>query len=391
LTRQRFAAEALAVVRSHPEVERAWLDEQEFAVRFVVHGSREAAWLFLRNTFAELGTAPVEARRARIEQMITASTAAEPDWPEVLPLLRPVLRGDALGLLPPFDGRTRLRRPALPYLSEFVVVDQPTSMAYLTADRVRQWGVEPAEVFAAARKNVAELQGQRSRLSPPEADAYALFCLTGDADAYFTSWPLIDGYLAGVADELGGRPVIFMPDATTLMIMVDRPEVVAQLLPMIDEQYGNAPRQLSPAAYTVDASGAVVPYRAGEPGELADRLHRAEVRLAVDEYTAQKRALQIRYEQDGVDLYVSELMGVDRPDGSRFSTAVWPVGTDALLPEADFIGVVASGDPVTVPWPIVRAEVGLQPEPDLAPPRYRVTAALPPEVLARLHAEAVTP
>jgi hypothetical protein len=391
LTRQRFAAEALAVVRSHPDVERAWLDEAEFAIRFVVHGSRDAAWFFLRNTFAELGTATVATRRARIEQMITASMAPEPEWPQVRSLLRPVLRGDALGLLPPYDGRSRLRRSALPYLSEYVVVDQPTSMAYLTADRVRQWGVDPAEVFASARENLAELQRHRGRLSPPVGDAPALYCLTGDADAYYTSWPLIDGFLAELAVDLGGQPVIFMPDTTTLMIMLDRPDVVAQVLPMIDEQYGNAPRQLSPAAYTVDGSGSMVPYRVGDPGELADRLHRAEVRLAVDEYTAQKRALQTRYEQDGIDIYVSELMGVDRPDGSRFSTAVWPVGTDTLLPEADFIGVVASGDPVTVPWPIVRAEIGLQPEPDLAPPRYRVTQTLPSEVLARLHAEAVSP
>jgi hypothetical protein len=390
LTRERFAAQALTVVRGYPGVRRAWLDEREFAVRYELGGSGEAAWLHLTTIFSELERAGWYARRRRIEAVLTAVASATflPDWPDVAPLLRPVLRGDAFGLQPPYERRARLHRPALPYLSEYVVVDQPSSMAYLTPDRVARWGIDPSEVFAAARRNLGRLARQYD--PPPRRGQLHL---TGDDDCYFPSWLLAPGYLAEQADRLGSRPVAFVPDTSTLLIVPDRPGLVAQALGLVQRRYLSASRALSPVAYTVNDSGAVVPYRAAEPGVLADRQHFAEIRLAADQYAAQRRALRAMLQRDATDaadLHVGTLSLARRADGSAYSTTLWPVSRTTLLPEADFVALATVEGPTTlVPWPIVRLELGPAREPGLVPPRYRMPADPTPAALARLRAESV--
>ena len=142
--------------------------------------------------------------------------------------------------------------------------------------------------------------------------------------------------------------------------------------------------------YTVDGTGAVVPYQATEPGELANRVHHVQVLLAAGEYGTQKPVLEAELERTGVDIFVGSPLVASNPDnGTTFSVAVWAPEVDTLLPEADY---VAFPDPMTmVPWSIVAARTGLRPEPGMVPPRYRVTAWPAEPVLAELRADAVTP
>ncbi len=389
MTRQRFAAEALAVVRRFPGVERAYLDPEAFAIRYARPGDTgEPVWFFLDNVFRETSAGSRIDRERRIEAVLgpMVDPTPMPTWPTVRHLLRPVLRGSTFALSATLDRDTRLWRPAMPYLSEYVVIDQPTSMAYVSRDIVADWGVEPREVFAAARSNVVEAAAAATM----GESGRAVLRFVDDGDGYFTSWLLVDGFLAGMADRVGSPPVAFVPDVNTLIVMSDDPDGVARVQAMVEQEYVEAPRGLSPVAYTVDRSGAVVEYRASEPGELADRVHRARLRLAADEYGAQTQALRARFERADEDVFVGEPMVVERANGSMFSLAVWPADCHALLPEADFVGFVTPSGPARVPWPLVRAETGLVAEPGLAPPRYRVTDLPPAPVMSRLLDEAVS-
>ncbi len=379
------------MVAEHPLVRRARLDDETFAVRYDTATSGESAWFFLDNLYRETAAASRAHRRARIGQLIDAAMDATelPPWPQIRPLLRPVLRSDSFGLGTPFDRPGRFCRPALPYLSEYVVIDRPTSMTYVTAERVAEWGVAPGEVFAAARANLAEPASRAVATLTTRARQIVRF--VDDGDAYFASWLLLDGFLAQAAERLGGPVVAFVPDTSTLMIMEADPVGVTGVLGVVGDQYNTAARALSPMAYTADGTGVVGVYRTDEPGELADRLHRAELQLAAGEYAAQRQVLQAEFERDGVDVFVGDLLVAGRPNGSQFSVAVWPDDCHALLPAADFVGFVQAGRPVTVPFPIVRAEAGLTPEPGLWPARYRVTAYPPERVLARLFDESVSP
>ena len=120
-------------------------------------------------------------------------------------------------------------------------------------------------------------------------------------------------------------------------------------------------------------------------------MHRAEVLLAAQEYAAQKQALDAAHERDDLDLFVGSLMVIERDDTPLMSVAVWADDVDTLLPEADFVafpGVGTDEQPLTVPFNVVVREAALLPEPDYAPPRYRVNRWPEEPVFARLRAHA---
>ena len=73
---------------------------------------------------------------------------------------------------------------------------------------------------------------------------------------------------------------------------------------------------------------------------------------------------------------------------------MWAEDVDSLLPQADYVAFppaerVDEAKPLTVPFDVVAREAALLPEPDYAPPRYRVTRWPDESVRQRLHAHAV--
>jgi len=387
----RFAREVLAAVRARGV--EAWYDRDEFVVGYRQAPGDSQGLLYLRNTFLESRGEAARERAERIAKLVNNAMVEEglPGWAEVVALLRPVLRGVTFHIGAPDGAPPLLSRPGLPFLNELVVVDRPTTMAYVTTDQVRTWGVRPDEVFAAARANLARLAGQALEgFAGPDGPAMLRFLDSGDE--YIIGRLLLNGWLARLADHVGGRPVAFAPDTQTLVVVRDDPALLAEVLPQIEEEYTEAPRSLTPAAYTVDASGAVVPYAAVEPVELANLVHRAESILAQAEYAAQKDWLDASHEKHSIDVYVAQLMMFRRPDGSVFTATTWTDGAEALLPRADVVGFAThdgSQEPFFVPWPVVEAETGLAPDVGTAPPRYSVTAWPAEPVLSRLRAAAI--
>ncbi len=388
------------------QVESARYDESDFAIVYRRRGSdAESGRIYLHNTFRETENAAPRERAQRIKNLVAivvASPSATDTWDQARPKLLPVIRGVSFGLGVPgvttVDNPMRLvGRPALPYLVELVVVDEPTSMAYVTYARLAEWGVTDDELFATARAN---LTGRSGRLDgPPPEGRPVVLRVVDTGDGYFTSMLLIEGFLAGLADRVGGRPVAFMPHKDTLIVTSDAPDALPALYRLAEEEFRQATRSLSPVGYTVDDAGTVIPYPALLGSVLAPIVHRAEVVLAAAEYGSQKEALDAQHERDEVDIFVASLLVVQRPDDEVFSVAVWSNGVDTLMPEANFIAFQAGagqpgdapGEPFTVPFDVVLRDASLLPEPGYTPVRYRVTAWPGEPVMQRLRAQAVTP
>jgi hypothetical protein len=311
-------------------------------------------------------------------------------WDQAKPKLRPVLRGASFGA-GMFDRPIRLlSRPALPFLVELVVIDEPTSMAYVTTARLADWAVSADEVFHTARANLA---AHASGTDPgPNSGEPVVLRFVDTGDAYFTSMLLLDGFLSRLGKRVGGRPVAFVPDKDSLIVVDDDPAALPALFALVGDEYTESVRSVSPVGYTMDEAGRVVPYQApsGHP-DLERAVHRAQVLLAAGEYGGQKEALDAAHERDGVDIFVGSVLVAERPDESLFSVAVWPPDVDSLLPEADYIAFPAEDDQLTVPFDVVAREASLLPEPDYAPARYRVTAWPSAPVMDRLRAQAVSP
>jgi hypothetical protein len=291
-------------------------------------------------------------RRRRVDRFVAGflrTPGLPDDWDHACPLLRPVLRG---GTPLAADITAPLRRPALPYLAEFVVVDQPETMTYVSADQLSAWDVSAGEVFAAARNNLsgAVLRGV--------AHEHTVVHFVDDGDAYWTSHLLLDGWLGRLAEQVGGVPVAFAPERGTLLVAADGSEQLPGLFAQAEAVYASSPRAITPMAYVSDARGHTVPYSAPEGHPLRRCVQRAEGLLAATEYARHAGALPGN---------VAELRVVgSEADGWR-TRAVWDRDEPALLPSADEVLV---GDRL-MPWRQIAAD--LIPVPDLNPPRWQAT------------------
>ena len=393
----RFAREVIAELR-RVGVPEATYDPEEFSIRIrTAPDDDETGEIYLHNVFQESAGSSKAERRERITRLVSALVRGpEPPqtWAEVRTRLRPVLRSAHYGLTGSYEvdvAHAMVSRPALPYLYEYVVIDMATSMAYVTVEQVGGWEVPVDEVFAAARANLAEMS-----VAPDEepGDGPALLRFVDSGDGYFTSRLLLDGWLAGLSGRVGGQPVAFAPDRDTLIVAADDPVLLPKLFELVEQDFLESPRAISPQAYTSGADGVVLPYPAPDGHPLAGAVRRAEAHLARGEYAAQTEWLKRQYERDGTDVFVASHLVFGRPDGSLFSVTSWAEDVDTLLPEADYVVFSFRDDdrePFYVAWSSVVAEVDLEPVAGLRLPRYRVTGWPQASTMERLHARATSP
>lgn len=306
------------------------------------------------------------------------------DWDDVaaqvLPVLRPAMHAQGPGRATP------LAREFQPLLNEMVVVDLPDVMAYVNIEQVHDWGVSDADVFDRARANLAaraQLPATEERPAQPTA-----IRLVESGDDYWASHLLLDGWLAAMADQVGGWPVALLPDADSVLILpAEDPALLGEWLESIEQEYLAAEQPVSPQAYTVDETGRVVPLSVPVDHPLWNPVHRSTVVFASRTYKAQADSY---VDDDLVESYVGSLLVADRPDGGVHSVAVWGEGVDALLPEADYIAFAfEDGEHFAVPWEVAATATGLAPAPGWQPVRYRVRSWPVPSVIERLRAAAV--
>ena len=340
IRRARLASQVIRRLR-HAGAADARYDARAFAVRFS-RGGEATKVLPLDTLLAERARRRRE-RRHQVDRFVAGflDTPLPPQrWADVCPLLRPVLRGS----VPVGDISAPLRRPALPYLSEFVVIDQPDTMTYVAAEQLAGWGVPEAEVFTAARQNLtgAVLHGV--------ATESVVVQFLDDGDSYWTSHLLLNGWLARLAPQVGGVPVAFAPERGTLIVVADGSTHLPGLFAQAELAYLTSPRAITPMAYVSDEHGHTVPYAATPGHPLYDCVRRAEAVLAMQEYARQAETL--------ADAAPLTLAG----DDLRTRT-VWTPGV--LLPRADDVVI---GDDVR-PWAEVAPD--LERVAGLEPPRFR--------------------
>lgn len=361
----RFAGEVIDALRA-AGIPEAHYDRAEFSIEYRRRPGTESAWLYLHNLYAECQREP-RTRDERIKRFVATFTRlpeVPESWAQARDRLRPVLRSATFARGGETARPAPLRRPAFQFLDEMVVVDQPTSMAYVSEATCAVWGVSTEEVFAVARDNLAADSG----LPPAEhAAGRVMLRFVDDGDAYWVSHILIDGWLAGLAEHVGGTPVAFVPDVRSLVVVDSDPEPLPELFDLVERHFNESPRPLSPIAYTIDGAGRVVPLQVSSGHPAAGAVQRATRVLAASEYGAQQNILR-----DEVDDYVASYAVFGTDDGGTFSVAAWTRGTHVLLPRVDFVAFnVAVGDTFFVPWDVVMEADVLTELPDYRPSRYR--------------------
>lgn len=313
IARARLAGRVLRRLR-RAGVRDARYHAKRREIRFTVPGEDEPTIVPL---------APLLGRRGAVRDLITELLREPPGWDEAAPMLRPVLRGGAPG--------APINRTVLPLLAEFVVIDQPDTMTYVTEAQVTAWKRPVDEIFATARANLsgAVLHGT------PNGPTIVRF--VDDGNSYWTSHLLLPGWLARLADQVGGEPIAFAPERGTLLVTADDSALLAALFAEAETVFVTAPHPLTPMAYRSDPGGCTVPYTAPEGHPLHQTVRRAERLLAMHEYHQQPPDPEL----PSAELH---LLG-SAAEGWR-TRAVWPADTPTLLPEADEVQVGSR----TIPW-----------------------------------------
>lgn len=379
----RFARRVLNAVKETDRELEAWYDSDEFAIHYRRRPEESPATAYLHNLYREAADDDRGEQRDRIDRFIHALVFAPElpsEWEVIAPLLRPVLRPGTFGMGMGRGLVLQSRSAGVPFLAEYVVIDQPDSMAYVTTNHHDLWGVSAQEVFDTARGNL----GRTGLAEMPSSGQKALVRMVESGDAYWASRLLLAGGLGDLTERVGGRPVAFVPDTSGVVVVVAEDPDLPPIFAMVEKEYREAVRPISPQGYTLDDQGRLTVYQA-EPGTAAAvAVHKAELLLAAAEYHSQAEALNLSEEAFVAKLIVAD--GADR----TFSVASWADGVDTLLPRAEYIAFSGeNAEPFYTSWDSVVAEVQLTPVQGLRPERYRARTWPSAEVMTRLRANAV--
>jgi hypothetical protein len=391
--RRAFARDMAELLRADPRVADVHPRHGDFALELELHGG-EATIMFLENYFQESAHLEPGEREARVLARMAAvlrPIEGTASFATVAPRLLPVLRSQSffragsgdLGTMP-----LPAAQPFVPFVDLGLVLDEDDRMSYVSSAHLAEWGVPLEDALLQAFENAA-------RLEPPVTEDGATFHVDA-GDDHESSRLAVPGFLASFADHVSGRPLAIVPSRSQLWITgSDDPELIVELTEVASREYDTANRAISPAIYTVDASGEVVPFHVepSHPAYQAVRL--GHLRLQVQEYDAQKLELDAHFEHDGIDVFVAAISGVIRTDGMPLSWTLWGDGIDSLLPVADLVCFSTAptlAESLFVPFTAVATILRdhFLPSPHFRPPRYRVRAHPPAELMTRLRAAAVS-
>jgi hypothetical protein len=303
-------------------------------------------------------------------------------WPEVRPLLRPILRSATYGSLISPGEPVAWRQPLSSFTHELVAVDLPESRMIVTADNVEEWGVSVTDVFAAGRENIAGLHPPSANV-PGHEGAF----MDADQSSYICSAILTPGWLESFARPDGPRPVAFVPTEDTLIICTDDPDEAPKYFEMAEQMYCESERRVSPEAFTVCA-GQVVSFDKAGPHPLRRRAIRARTCAGFHQFAEQAEHLNQAYEDALIETYAAATKAMDTGH-SEAMVAVWAEGVSYDLPEVDYVVFINNDGHFSVPFSAVVDVVGIQPSAGFFPPRYRVNGWPEPEVMEALRFHAV--
>jgi hypothetical protein len=371
--RTRFAKHVLAAAEE-TGLAQVWYDPDRYAIAYQRIDGERPAWLDLDPPFDDFGESTGSIRRRRIHQLVVGMVNAPPpptNWEEARLTLRPVVQSAVFALTAPSGGPTMLTRPALPHLTQYVVIETPTDVIYVTQEQVASWEVTDTDVYAQAWANLAATTPVHQSLTPTGRRPLRF---VDHKDPYFAARLLLPGRLAALAGWVSGRPVAFLPDRSTILLSSDDPARLERVIEVATAEYTEATYPISPQGYTLDDKGTILPYQVPAGHPMGVHVRAAAALLSATEYRKQARLLADRPDLIEPDAVLSDVSIMQANDESVRTVTAWTGNPRELLPTAEYLVVrgPAEQEVVIVPWRVGREALDLVPVDGVSPPRYRV-------------------
>ncbi len=335
-------------------------EQQEVVIRRNGSSSR----IYLGNLLHEYARVKRADRLGVIERFVSGFVDGDAQAPatyaDARPLLLPVVRSvSALGVAASAGLRTSddasfpaiVQRPLVADLAVSLVVDRPTSMAYVNVDNLQAWGVTLDQAVDDALDNLRMLpeQGGWSEIFPGLWQG-------GWGDSYESSRILLPDliYRLGIND-----PVAMVPFRDVLLVASrGNAGAVRHIVDLAAGSQANNTRWVSFELLALNGNG----WERYVPAEHRAQLEDLSRRNIADAYAAQKQILEAHFKDRGIDIFVATHQLVQREGEGLSSYAVWSKGVDTLLPEADRVVLLVPDDeasePVMLPWALAHEHFG---------------------------------
>ncbi|MEV4310943.1 DUF1444 family protein [Actinocrispum sp. NPDC049592] len=372
---ERFTDDFVTTINRLPGIVRITRTDH-FGIDVQRAGETGSHSIFLGNLFAEVKHLSPAERKDAVHQFVAAmfNQPDEPEnWEAAAPRLRPVLRTASYAQAGQVGGIAVASRPSLRHLVEMLVIDHEHRMSLVNSESLEQWGVTFDEANERAAHN---LMAEGTNLARLDNGVFAV----ASEDTYESSRLMVPGWLAGLGEEVGIKPVAVVPARDMMLIGDERDENALRW--MFNEAlqiFNDHPRWLSPVPYHADDDGEVVAWKPGRKHPLYNAVRMAERSLELYEYREQSERMEKLFRQAGEDLVVADYTVELLPGGMAQSYTTWPRDADALLPYADVIEFPAESGPFRVSWQRAEQLLTTEWEEALTTPARRRTLTWPTE------------
>ena len=386
--KDKFAALMMLALKRAGKTADLTYDAAEFRL-LEMDGTRQRGLVNLENLYVEYCGANKGDRAAWLQRTVRgllSSHDTPQEYEDVRPDLLPTVRARSMLEIMRLDaensGDKPIELPSLPLTEHLVIAfvyDLPTTMQFVTQEKLDAWGVSLYEVFETARQNLAERE-------------FSLMCLddrlyiSENSDAYDATRMLLTDRLRGL--NLTGDPVVLPLARDCLLITGDEDDAGLGIMADLAEKTGDRPRPVCPILVVLRGDD-WEQLRLPVAHEHFEKFRMIELKYYYGEYAEQKRLTDALNEQLGRDVFVASFSAVER-SGRVLSYCTWTRGVRTWLPQTQYVALIdlETGVKAFVPWERLEETVGHRLEPlDCYPPRWLVETFPSPDEIAEMQPE----
>lgn len=389
-----FAKMVLKMTAGSAKNDKPTYDAKAFAIRYFNEAGEETMAMNLSNIYADYCQTPKELRNQLLTNFISADFT-EPETlhdaiVNIMARLQPRMFFEVMELnsspnRQQSDGTDKVVHHYERLAEHFaitLVVDNPTTVYYLSNKTLEQWGTTFEEILPRAITNLTRITPEPfQRLQ--EGVYYSASGDTHDASRLLVLHRV-------QACRLKGRPVAFTPNRNTLIITGDNDrEGLDRAIAVVYEAL-KEPRPMPVFPLILDDEKWQL-WEVPDDHPCADDLHNLSMVSFGDLYGEQKGLLEKKFESEGKDVFVCPYEIMSPKDSKRyFSFGTWSKGVPTYLPESSQIALVstAKGKPVVHCMATFKAVHSVMGEymkrQDFYPTRYFVETFPNKEQLARI-------